>query len=197
MSTTTTRLTLIRHAATAATRRAAFDDGEPLEPSARQVIRDLAPRLGHWDAAWSGPARCAIETATELGLTAPVAGALGDVGAGAWRGRSLAEVERSEPEALEAWLVDPSVRPPGGESVLDVLARVAGWLDEQASNGGRVVAVTHAIVIRAAVVHALMAPPSGVWRIDVAPLSRTVLYTRAGRWSVRCVNAGAAEVTSD
>jgi broad specificity phosphatase PhoE len=196
-SSTATRLTLLRHAPTAATRRAAFDDDEAVEPSARQVIRDLAPRLGRWDAAWTGPARCAIETAAELGVTATVASALGDVGAGAWRGRSLPEIERFQPDALNAWLADPAVPPPGGESLTDVIARIAGWLDEQSPRGGRVLAVTHAVVIRAAVAHVLQAPPSAVWRIDVAPLSRTVLHARADRWTVRCVNAGAAEARSD
>jgi broad specificity phosphatase PhoE len=47
------------------------------------------------------------------------------------------------------------------------------------------VAVTHAAVVRAAVVVTLGAPPAGFWRIDVAPLTATVLRGGPGRWTVR------------
>jgi len=183
-----TRLTLVRHGHTAATRRAAFPADEPLEPRARLLARRLAPRLGGVDGAWTGPEPCAVETAAELGLTATVAPALADASAGAWRGMALEEVERAAPSALAAWLGDPAAALPGGESMVDVLTRVGVWLDEQAPGGGRVVAVTHAVVIRAAVALALGAPPAAMWRIDVAPLSRTVLHARGGRWTVRGMN---------
>jgi broad specificity phosphatase PhoE len=197
MSQPVTRLTLLRHAPTPATRHAAFPADEPLEPSAIRLARALAPRLGRRDVAWSGPARCAVETAAAVGLTAAVAGALDDADPGTWRGRSLAEIERADAAALAAWMRDPAVPAPGGESLLDVLARVGRWLDERSEEGLRVLAVTHAVVIRAAVVHALMAPPSAVWRIDVAPLSRTVLHGRPGRWTVRAVNVGPEEPATD
>lgn len=188
-----TRLTLLRHAATAATRRAAFADDEPLEPAAAHRAEELAGRLGGHDAAWCGPARCARETAAALGLSATAAPELDDADGGTWRGRALDEVERSEPEALAAWLRDPAARPPGGESVLDVLARVGRWLDARSGEGRRVIAITHAIVVRAAVVHALGAPPEAVWHVDVAPLSRTVLHGRDGRWTLRASNLGPEE----
>jgi len=50
---------------------------------------------------------------------------------------------------------------------------------------GHTVAVTHAAVVRAAVVVTLDAPPAGFWRIDVAPLTATVLRGGPGRWTVR------------
>ena len=50
---------------------------------------------------------------------------------------------------------------------------------------GHTVAVTHAAVVRAAVVVTLGAPPAGFWRIDVAPLTATVLRGGPGRWTVR------------
>ena len=190
MTTAVTRLTLVRHAPTAATWRAALPADEPPEPSALVPARALAARLGRCDEAWSGPAASARETAAAMGLGAfSIDGALDDAHPGAWRGRSLAELERAEPVALQAWLTDPAFRPPGGgESVEDVLARVRAWLDERAVSGVRIVAVTSAIVIRAAVADAMLAPPQAVWRIDVSPLSRTILHARAGHWTVRGVN---------
>jgi broad specificity phosphatase PhoE len=195
MSTPVTRLTLVRHGATAATRRASFPGDEPLEPTALAQAHGLAPHLGRYDAVWSSPAPCARETAAALGLIGMASAELNDADAGAWRGRTLAEIERSEPDALAAWMHDPTVAPPGGESVLEVLARVGRWLDERAGDGRRILAVTHSIVIRAAVVHALTAPPAAAWRIDVAPLSRTILHARGGRWTVRAMNLGQGDPT--
>jgi broad specificity phosphatase PhoE len=192
-----TRLTLLRHGATSATRRSAFPDDEPLEPAAVSSIREIAARMGRADAAWSGPAACALETASELGLAARVTSALADADAGAWRGRALEDIEVTDPEVLAAWASDPAVPPPGGESVMDVIARVGRWLSEHSSDGCRVMAVTHAVVIRAAVVIALSAPPAAVWRIDVAPLSRTVLHGRGGVWTVRGVNLGLLDSGAD
>jgi broad specificity phosphatase PhoE len=83
---------------------------------------------------------------------------------------------------------DPAAAPHGGESLLALLGRVGCWLDAHARDGGRVLAVTHAGPVRAAVVHALGAPPDAFWRLDVAPLSRTVLHAHDGRWTVRTLN---------
>ena len=44
-----------------------------------------------------------------------------------------------------------------------------------------------AAVVRAAVVHALGAPPLSVFRIDVAPLSLTTLSGGPGRWNLAAV----------
>jgi broad specificity phosphatase PhoE len=49
----------------------------------------------------------------------------------------------------------------------------------------RTVAVTHPAVIRAAILTALDAPPKSFWRIDVAPVSRTVMHFRGHVWTVR------------
>lgn len=35
------------------------------------------------------------------------------------------------------------------------------------------------------VVHAILATPQSVWRIDIAPLSRTVLSGRPSAWTLR------------
>jgi broad specificity phosphatase PhoE len=54
-----------------------------------------------------------------------------------------------------------------------MVARVGAWLDGLPP--GRVVAITHAAVIKAAIVHAIRANPESFWRIDVPPLSRVEL----------------------
>jgi broad specificity phosphatase PhoE len=184
----TTRLTLIRHAPSAATRRSAFPLDEPPDARGLDEARGLAARLGRFDAAWSGPALRARQTAEALGLDPTVAPELDECDFGTWRGRTLAELHAEDPAAVAAWMEDPGAAPHGGESLLALLERVGGWLSARAGDGERVVAVTHAGVIRAAVVRALDAPPLAFWRLDVAPLSRTVLHAHDGRWTVRGVN---------
>ena len=65
-----------------------------------------------------------------------------------------------------------------------VIARIAAWMQETARDG-RVVAVTHPAVIRAAIVHALGAPPASLWRIDASPRASTRLHHGSGGWSLR------------
>jgi broad specificity phosphatase PhoE len=86
-------------------------------------------------------------------------------------------------------MTDPDAAPHGGESLTEVLARVARWLAEQAVLDGAAVAITHAGVVKACVVTALAAPPAAFWQIDVAPLSITELHAHDGRWTITRVNA--------
>jgi broad specificity phosphatase PhoE len=184
----TTRLTLIRHASSDSTRRSAFPVDEAIDPRGLEQARALAARLDRADAAWTGPSLRARQTAETLGLDATVAPELDECDFGAWRGRTLAELDDEDPVAVAAWIEDPAAAPHGGESLLALLERVRGWLDERGGDGERIVAVTHAGPIRAALVCALDAPAHAFWRLDVAPLSRTVLHAHDGRWTVRGVN---------
>jgi broad specificity phosphatase PhoE len=184
----TTRLTLVRHAPSDATRRSAFPVDEPLDARGLDEARALAPRLERADVAWTSPAARARQTAEALGLDATAAPELDECDFGAWRGRTLAELDDEDPIAVAAWIEDPAAAPHGGESLLALLDRVGGWLEAHSGDGARTVAVTHAGVIRAALVRALDAPAQAFWRFDVAPLSRTVLHAHDGRWTVRGVN---------
>ena len=62
---------------------------------------------------------------------------------------------------------------------------VSGATSIRQNPAGGAPSVTHAAVVRAAVVVTLGAPPAGFWRIDVAPLTATVLRGGPGRWTVR------------
>ncbi|MEV8639150.1 histidine phosphatase family protein [Streptosporangium sp. NPDC051023] len=173
------RLLLVCHASTRATVRAAFPGDEPLDGNGLRRAAGLAPRIGPGRAVRGTELRCA-QTAEALGLRAEPEPLLADCDYGRWSGTTLTEVEAGEPEALAAWLTDPEAAPHGGEPIAALLDRVAGWL--AALEPGRTVAVTHAPVIRAAVVHALDAPALSFWRVDVAPLAMVALTGRGGRW---------------
>jgi broad specificity phosphatase PhoE len=86
---------------------------------------------------------------------------------------------------IEVWLGQPGAAPHGGESIVDLISRVSGWLESLTANPLRTVAVTHPAVIRAAIVAALDAAPAAFWRIDVAPAGRIVMHFRGGRWTLR------------
>ncbi len=183
------RLILLCHGATAATRAAAFPRDEPLEPDALARTEALAAALPRVAAVRCSPARACLQTATALGLMAGVEPALADWRAGRWAGLPFAALQRREPEALAAWRNDASAAPHGGESLAALLERVGGWLCSLGEQGRPLLAITHAAVIRAAIVRAIAAGPASFWRIDVAPLSQTLLVGGGERWSLRALGA--------
>ena len=180
------RLLLVRHASTAAVRAAAFGADEPLDAAGLEGAARLAARLPRGDVLIS-PARRAAETAAGLDVSR-VEPALAECDFGTWAGRPLAEIASTQPEAVHAWMTDPDSAPHGGESLTALLARVATWMEHEATQDGTAIAITHGGVVKAAVATALDAPPSAFWRIDVSPLSITELHAHDGRWTVTRVN---------
>ncbi|MGA7813787.1 histidine phosphatase family protein [Caballeronia sp.] len=176
-----TRLILISHAATPAMREGRFPADDPLD--ARGIADATASRQSmpiDADAlALCSPATCALETAHALGLAVRITTELAEANYGRWRGRRLADIAVDAPSKAQAWSCDPDTVPPDGESFDQVLARVGRWLDNL-DETGNVVAITHASVIRAAVIHALNAPSSSLTRVEVAPLS-VIELRRSGR----------------
>jgi broad specificity phosphatase PhoE len=167
-----TRLLLVRHAPTAATRAAAFPLDEPLDDDGRAAAASLAGALPGDAAAVCSPARRCLQTAAALGLRPKIDARLRECDFGRWAGRTLAELDAEDPAATRAWMLDPAAAPHHGESLLDFHARVGAWLADLAAGPGAVtVAVTHGGVVRSAVTHALNAPLAVMWRIGVPPLS--------------------------
>jgi broad specificity phosphatase PhoE len=188
----------VRHASTAATRRAAFPVDEPLDERGRADAAGLAARLpSHRELLCSPALRC-VQTAGAAGLAAPrVEPLLAECDFARWSGQSLADVHEADPAAAGAWMADPSASPHGGESLRAFAARVATWLDAQARLDGPAVAITHGGVVKAAVVHALGAPLDAFWRIDCAPLSITELHAHDGRWTLTRLNDRATAVLAN
>jgi broad specificity phosphatase PhoE len=175
-----TRLSLICHAAMPASLGVRFWQDDPADPG------ELAA-IGVWsgiDRLWTAPEIRARQTADRLASGAMVQEVLHDCDFGAWRGRSLVELEKSDPEGVAAWLADMGSTHHGGESVQDLIVRIGHWLDEHCEPG-HTVAVTHPAVIRAAITHCLGAPPPAFWRIDVEPLAVADLRRFGDRWTLR------------
>jgi broad specificity phosphatase PhoE len=119
-----------------------------------------------------------------LGLNATVEPPLRDCDYGKWSGQSFDDVCAREPDAVATWLRDTTAAPHGGESLLALMQRVATWLAGELSQHRQSIVITHAAVIRAAIVHAIEATPQSFWRIDIAPLSCTRLSGNNGRWNL-------------
>lgn len=171
-----TRLTLLCAAATASSRLGAFPSpGEPLDEGGARKANAFRLRGPRADLVLSSPCRAALETADALKLQARIEPLLADLDFGEWTGRTLADVHLATPVLLEEWLADPTRAPPGGEAMAVLGDRMRRVIDRLADQEQSTIIVTHAAPIRAAVAHALAMPLASAMRLDVAPLSATVL----------------------
>jgi len=157
------------------------------EGGRRSAARHRVPG-GGIDLALVSPALAARQTAEALGMEASVVHSLRDIGHGNWTGQSFEAVQLRDAAALAAWLADPAKGTPGGESLSDLLFRVAPWLEAQAGRDQHVVAVTHPMVVRAVLVAALGIAPSATMRIDIAPLTAVRLSFNGG-WRLQAIAA--------
>ncbi|WP_433120493.1 histidine phosphatase family protein [Micromonospora sp. CA-246542] len=191
-----TSLRLVAHGHTAALRQARFGGNDSLDEGGRRAALALSPagtgrRDGDAVVCLSSPAAAAVETAEIFGLAPTVEAALADCDYGEWSGRPLAEIAAERPDALGEWLSTLDATPHGGESIVAVRQRVGRWLDAQRGLGRRLTAVTHPLVIRVALVHALDLPLATYRQLDVAPLAIVRLTAHGPRWQLRLDAASA------
>jgi broad specificity phosphatase PhoE len=180
----TMRLHLLCSASTASVSAVTFAADEPLDSRGQESLYSVSGRLPSCDIALRSPALCARQTADGLALTPTIEPLLRDCDFGRWAGRSLQDVEAQEPAAVADWLRNPRAAPHGGESFADMTKRVGGWMDQMLERAGSVLAITHALAIRAAIAHALGAPAEAFRHIDVAPLTTAKLSSGGGRWTL-------------
>lgn len=118
---------------------------------------------------------------------------------GEWQGityEALARLLSEPPHPF--WPHGAAERPPGGESLQDVIGRIGPALEEMAERleGMDVVIVAHGGSIRAAVAHAMGLDPHQAFQFSVKNLSLTRLEKHGAHWRVASVNeeppAGAA-----
>ncbi|MBI0535547.1 histidine phosphatase family protein [Roseomonas sp. KE2513] len=110
---------------------------------------------------------------------------------GEWQGLSHEEFTsllRDPPHPF--WMHGADERPPGGETLSDVVARVGPALEavaDEADDRG-VVIVAHGGSIRAALAHAGAFTPYQALQFSVKNLSLTTLEREGGHWRIRTVN---------
>jgi ribonuclease H / adenosylcobalamin/alpha-ribazole phosphatase len=99
---------------------------------------------------------------------------------GAWEGLTFAEVRQRWPAEMTAWLADPAVPPPGGESFAEVSARVTEARERVLAGRQQqtILIVSHVTPIKTLVAAALLAPPAAMYRmhLDVAALCEIDWY---------------------
>jgi len=145
-------------------------------------------RLEPVDAIFASPRERTQQTAQAVaaacGLTVETAPELDEIDFGRWSGRDF-ETLNQDP-LWQRWnAVRSLVRTPGGETMLDVQRRVVGLIERLAPQfDGRTVAlVSHADVIKAAVMHHLGLPVDHWSRFDIVPASISRLVV--GDWGAR------------
>ncbi len=127
-----------------------------------------------WEHIVTSPlARCrafAEALAERLALPLTVDERVAEIRFGVWEGLSGDDIRATDPDQLRRFYHDPlGERPEGAEPAAVFVARVSAALEDLgATYGGRhVLVVTHAGVIRAAIAHALAAPPERLFRAHV------------------------------
>jgi probable phosphoglycerate mutase len=100
---------------------------------------------------------------------------LREVDFGEWEGRTGAEVAARWPDELAAWRAGEPVRPPAGETVEEVGARVAAVRVELLRRyaGATVVVVSHLYPVRTTVADALGVPRAAIHRMVLDPTGLT------------------------
>jgi broad specificity phosphatase PhoE len=179
---------LLRHGQTAMSvqKRYAGRSDVPLTQAGVQQAAAAAKRLAsaRLDVIVTSPLQRAAATASEVAAVTgvPVVTDEGfrETDFGDWDGLTFAEVRERWPAELAAWLADPAVPPPGGESFADVSIRVTGALRRVLADRPRrrVLIVSHVTPIKTLVVAALLAPPAALYRmhLDVAALCEIDWY---------------------
>jgi ribonuclease H / adenosylcobalamin/alpha-ribazole phosphatase len=179
---------LLRHGQTAMSvqKRYAGRSDVPLTQAGIQQAAAAAKRLAsaRLDVIVTSPLQRTAATASEVAAVTgvPVVTDEGfrETDFGDWDGLTFAEVRQRWPAELAAWLADPAVPPPGGESFADVSIRVTGALRRVLADRPRqrVLIVSHVTPIKTLVVAALLAPPAALYRmhLDVAALCEIDWY---------------------
>ena len=179
---------LLRHGQTpmSVQKRYAGRSDVPLTDVGVQLAAAAAKRLASagLSVIVTSPLLRAVQTSAEVAAVtgAPVVtdDGFAEADFGAWDGLTFAEVRERWPAEVTAWLADPQVAPPGGESLADVDARVTRALHRVLADldRQRVLIVSHVTPIKTLVTGALGAPPAAMYRmhLDVAALCEIDWY---------------------
>jgi broad specificity phosphatase PhoE len=169
--------------------------GVLLAPEGCEQAKLLARRLGpeQITAVQSSPRERAMETAKFIAapgkLPVEVVPELDETDFGEWAGCSFEQLKSDA--RWTAWnTARGTARPPGGESMLELQRRILGHLDRLRVNcpHERIVLVSHAEVIRAALLHYLGCGLDAFSSIEIGPASVSILLAEAAGVRVLAAN---------
>jgi len=146
---------LLRHGEARGGVRFRGQTDDPLTAHGHTQMQAALAAEPRWDRVISSPLRRCAEFARAFAARESLPFALDarlrEIHFGAWEGRSAAELEAEQPDALAAFWRDPENHlPPGAESFADFRSRVLAVWDEVAADRAyqRVLLVAHGGVIR-------------------------------------------------
>jgi probable phosphoglycerate mutase len=161
-----------------------------LSPDGRRQAEELAKRLSELkiDALYASPITRCQETAgaiaSQNGLTVQMEDAITELDFGDWQGGILKDLDEQDLwKRFNAFR--SGTRAPGGELFLETQLRIVRFLLElkDRHEGQTVAVVSHADVIRAALLHFLGMPMDHFLRIEISPASvSTVALAPYGPW---------------
>lgn len=177
-------LILLRHGQTTANAQALLQGhmNLPLDP----VGERQAQRSGEYlrsafpDAlVISSPLTRAHQTASAVSADVVVDERFIELDYGQWDGIALTDVDA---QSWADWRADPSFRPPGGETLVELDSRVRPALDEISDRAqhGHVIVVSHVSPIKSGITWALGVGPEVSWRcqLDRASICRIAISPR-------------------
>jgi probable phosphoglycerate mutase len=186
-----TTLVLVRHGATVHTAAKRFSGGlassnPGLSDEGRDQVREvadwLAPLGASIEAVVASPVRRTVESAQILAarLDLPLVEEPGfaEMEFGSWDGMTFTEVHDQQPDQLQAWLGSLDVAPGGGgETFHEVEARVLAGLARVLERyaGQTVAVVSHVTPIKTLVAHAVDAPLTSLFRMELSTASVSVV----------------------
>ncbi len=207
-----TTLVLVRHGATAHTADKRFSGGlassnPGLTDEGRAQVREvadwLAPLAEAVEAVVTSPVRRTRESAEilaeRLALDLVEEPGFAEMEFGVWDGLTFAEVRDRYPDQVQGWLGSLDASPPDGESFREVEGRVLAGLGRVLERyaGKTVLVVSHVTPIKTLVAHAVDAPLSALFRMELSTASVSVVSFVGGpgedgddrRGSMRLYNA--------
>ncbi|MFN8498887.1 MAG: histidine phosphatase family protein [Anaerolineae bacterium] len=198
-TTRTTRLLVIRHGQSLWNQAGIIQGQQDIalselgERQAAAISARLRP--APLAAVYASPLCRALQTAQAVaephGLVPQTDADLAEIHHGEWEGLTEADVARSYGELLELWLTRPAqVQMPEGEHYADVRARGLRAFERiVAAHPGQMVAVvTHDVIVRVAIAHALSLPDDHVTRFMVNNAALNVIEYGPNGPMVICVN---------
>ena len=200
-----TRLFIARHGETLANREYRFigSRDDPLSEHGQIQAAQLAEALAGFPmaAVYSSPMQRAWQTALAVAerhsLSVQRCAALREGSFGIWEGMNRDEVLARSPEDAQLfyrWGLDPTLAPPGGESMVAMQERVCSGVEQlaRAHPDQSIVLVSHVGPIKALMCTALGVPVSASSRIFLDPATISVVDWRdRTHATVRLVNSHA------
>jgi probable phosphoglycerate mutase len=164
-----------------------------LSEHGREEARAAARRLADEGVAalYCSPVQRTRETAElvaeRLGLAVEIAEDLTEIDYGEWTGASF-EALRADPRWQDWNCARGVTRAPGGESLLEVQARVRRFVETAMLRHPeqRIAAVSHGDPIKSILAHATGMPLDNLNRLEISPASISVLA--AGTWGMRVLS---------